>query len=232
MVRSDPPPHGSTADDRRCSSATSGRAQLDRRLAESHDDEVAVRDDDEVLALVAVCREGARVVPPQPPVGAVAELLLGRHRHGRAGMVDPALGQEALALPHAVAEVEVAEAGEVERRAVEERRADERAGVVEAWVGAASSRAGRRGARCRKRPHARLAAAHDVAHDAADDVRGARGVVPHRARRVVEREAGGERGHVVLAARRTASRSRRTRRRPRSPRRTAGPSASRAAAGR
>ena len=54
-----------------------------------------------------------------------------------AAVVDPALGQEPLAVPHAVAEVERAEAGPVLGGGVHERRADERAGRVDARVGGA-----------------------------------------------------------------------------------------------
>ena len=119
--------------------------ELDGRLPEADDDEVERRDDEGVLALVAVRAERAEVVVPEPPVGAVAVGLLGRRRRRRhrPRVVDPTLGEEARPVPHAVVEVQLTEAGEVAGGRVHVRRADERAGGVERAGSPTSSRSAR-----------------------------------------------------------------------------------------
>ena len=108
-------------------------------LAEADDDGVEGGADGHRLALVAGGAEGAPlgVELVDPPVGAVER----RRRSGRPSappaVVDPALGEDPLPVPHAVAEVQRAEAGPVLGGGVDERRADERAGGVDAGVGRA-----------------------------------------------------------------------------------------------
>ena len=70
-----------------------------------------MRRHDDALPLVAVRPERVRLVAPQPPVRAVAELFGIRHRCRCACVVNPAQRQQALATPAPVVAVQLAEAG-------------------------------------------------------------------------------------------------------------------------
>ena len=187
--------------------------------------------DGDHLALVAAGAEGATsgVELVDPPVGAVEAAVGLVDRADAAAVVDPALRQQALAVPHAVAEVQQAEPRPVLGGGVDERGADEGAGLIDARVGRAhadrvqdAARAGTpRTARRSDRP----------TDDARDDVRRARRVVEDGAGRVGERAGRRVGARRRPGPRRTASRSRSTRRRRRSPPPTAGRRAS-AAGGR
>ena len=114
------------------------------------------------------------------------------------GLVHPAPRAGGAALPAAVTEVERAEAGEVPGRRVQERRADERAGVVEARsADCMPSGSNSRSSRKRRSPASPPPTAADARR--AEDVGGARGVVPDCPGGVVERAGGGVVRDVAVA---------------------------------
>src|SRR6185295_3209927 len=99
---------------------------------QADDDDIDLGTDQNALAESAAAVEEAEAAGDDPEMGAVDAVRL---RRWRARIVDPALGQDAFAVPDPVAEIEVAEAREVARAAIAAARADEIAGGVEAWVG-------------------------------------------------------------------------------------------------
>src|SRR5690606_19794203 len=93
-----------------------------RRLSEAHDDEIELRDDQHALAPRALAGEDAEAAGRHPEVCAVEAVRLAARR---AAVVDPAFGQDAPAVPDAVAQVEQAEARQVAGAARAVARADE-----------------------------------------------------------------------------------------------------------
>ena len=97
-------------------------------IAESYDDQVELRADQNPLAEGAATIEQPEAAGDDPEVGAVSALGL---RRRRAGVIDPTCGQDAFTVPHPVAQIQIAEASKVTGAAVTKRRADEVAGEIE-----------------------------------------------------------------------------------------------------
>src|SRR6185436_3797240 len=106
--------------------------------------------------------EEAETAGDCPEVRPVESLGL---RRGRAGVVDPARGKDAGAVPHTVAQIEIAEAGEVAGAAIAVARADEVASGVEARVSRRHADAVEELA-LHEGAHARLVRAEGLAHQA------------------------------------------------------------------
>ena len=117
---------------------------------------------------------------------------------GRARVVDPTLGQDARAIPAAVAQVQQAETRKVARRGEHEARPDEVPGAIEARRGRPHADAIEE-LPVHELQHARLAAPNGAAHDGGDDVRGAARIVPAGSRRAEEWPRFGVPSDVLLA---------------------------------
>src|SRR5215470_5003824 len=162
--------------------------------AEADDDEVELRTDEYALAKGAAAVEEPEAARDDPEMRAVETVRL---RRRRARVVDPSLGQDALAIPHPVAQIEVAEAGEVAGTAIATARSDEVSGGVEAWVGRRHADAIEELA-LHEGTHLGRVRVERLAHEAREQVAGAAVVVPARLGLGLIRQGGSEGRDVIL----------------------------------
>ena len=79
--------------------------------AQADDDDVERGDAEDALAFEPERTERSEVIVGRPPMGAVVDVLV--RRQARPAVIDPTVGQDPTTIPHAVAQVQQPELGEV-----------------------------------------------------------------------------------------------------------------------